>query len=698
MTQQLEVLSDRYELHRKLARGGMADVWLARDRVLDRPVAVKIMFAEFATDQLFVERFRREAKSAGNLNHPNIVGVYDWGEQGGTYYIVMEYINGQSVAEVLRAEGPLHPRRAAEIAADVAEALAFAHAEGVIHRDIKPGNIMLTDTGRAKVSDFGIARLATAPSNELTKAGSVMGTATYFSPEQAQGHSLDGRSDLYSLGAVLFEMLTNEPPFQAESPVAIAYKHVQERPRRPASIMAGLPFAIEAVTLRLLTKNPANRYPDATELRDDLHRFLADQTTRAELALQQSQKAAPVAAGAAAAGAATQVVATTPGLADATQAVSTQPQDPDAEAQIEPEEDGSRSKRFAFILAALLILALLVAGGIVAALTGGTDTVEVPNVINQPVDEAVATLEDAGFVAEQQPLANNEVDENVVYATDPVAGVEAEQGSTVTVVYNPSSTPVEVPDVGGLDVEVAERTLREAGFNDIERRDVEGTDQDPGTVIKQIPVAGSEALVTETVVLSIAPQLVDVPDVAGQTPEEATAELEEAGFVVASTATETSDSIPAGKVTRTDPTGQAEPESEVTLYISRGRSTVKVPTVQGLTEQAARQKLQAEGLKTATETSATSDPDEDGIVLSSNPAGGETVNADATVTLQVGRFREPTTQATTAPATTAPPATSPPATTPPTAAPTSAAPSTTQPASSSSVPGSSTTAAANNGG
>ena len=287
MTQQLEVLSDRYELHRKLATGGMADVWLARDRVLDRPVAVKIMFAQFATDPLFVERFRREAKSAGNLNHPNIVGVYDWGEQGGTYFIVMEYIEGPSVAEVLKSEGPLHPRRAAEIAADVAEALSFAHVEGVIHRDIKPGNIMLTKAGRAKVTDFGIARLATAPNNELTKAGSVMGTATYFSPEQAQGHTLDGRSDLYSLGAVLFEMLTGQPPFQAESPVAIAYKHVQERPRRPASIQPGLPFAIEAITLRLLTKNPANRYPDATELRDDLHRFLADQTTRAELALQR---------------------------------------------------------------------------------------------------------------------------------------------------------------------------------------------------------------------------------------------------------------------------------------------------------------------------------------------------------------------------------------------------------------------------
>ncbi|MFZ1544468.1 MAG: Stk1 family PASTA domain-containing Ser/Thr kinase [Candidatus Microthrix parvicella] len=673
MSQPVEVLSDRYELHRKLARGGMADVWLARDRVLDRPVAVKIMFAEFATDQLFVERFRREAKSAGNLNHPNIVGVYDWGEQGGTYYIVMEYINGQSVAEVLRAEGPLHPRRAAEIAADVAEALGFAHAEGVIHRDIKPGNIMLTSTGRAKVTDFGIARLATAPNNELTKAGSVMGTATYFSPEQAQGHTLDGRSDLYSLGAVLFEMLTGEAPFQAESPVAIAYKHVQERPRRPASIMAGLPFAAEAITLRLLTKNPANRYPDATELRDDLHRFLAGQTTRAEMALQRAQAAAP-----AGGTAATQVVTTTPGAVDATQVVPAQ----QPEEEPEPEEDRSRSKRFVFILIALLVLALLVAGGIVAALNSGPSTAEVPNVLDRPLDEAVKILEDEGFKAEPVALENNKAKANAVYATDPKAGVEAEEGSTVKVVYNPSDAQEVVPDVRGMLYDDAKAVLAAKGFTRVKPADVEGAQGEPGTVKEQLPVALSLARPSDEITLRIVPipTVTDVPSVAGLTQEQARATLEAAGFVVASTSTEASDRIAAGKATRTDPSGSADLGSELVLFVSSGPANVEVPSVVNLTEQAAQQKLRAKGFKPETETKATENRSADNIVLSSNPAGGESVQAGSTVTLQVGSFREPTTQAPTPPPPPPPqpPPPPPPATNPPpTDAPTTVAPTTT---------------------
>ena len=267
----------------------MAEVFLARDRVLDRPVAVKIMFPEFATDPTFVERFRREAQAAAKLTHPNIVGVYDHGEEKGTYFLVMEYVNGPSVSEVLKRDGPFKPKRAAEIASDVASALAAANSVGVIHRDIKPGNIMLSPDGRAKVTDFGIARLAHDPDNELTKVGSVMGTATYFSPEQAQGFSLDGRSDLYSLGAVLFEMLTGRPPFTADTPIAIAYKHVQERPPRPASIVPGVPLAIEAITLRLLTKNPESRYDNAQQLVADLKRFRMGQPTMAEQALRRGE-------------------------------------------------------------------------------------------------------------------------------------------------------------------------------------------------------------------------------------------------------------------------------------------------------------------------------------------------------------------------------------------------------------------------
>ncbi|HUS61295.1 MAG TPA: protein kinase, partial [Acidimicrobiales bacterium] len=208
MSQQT-VFNGRYELHRRLARGGMADVFLARDSLLDRPVAVKVLFPEFATDPSFVERFRREAQSAANLNHPNIVAVYDWGQEEGTYFIVMEYVEGRSLADIIKTEGPLHPKRAAEVASDIAAALGFAHRNGVIHRDIKPGNVLITPSGQVKVADFGIARaLDAAAEQNLTQAGSVMGTATYFSPEQAQGLSLDPRSDLYSVGIVLYEMVT----------------------------------------------------------------------------------------------------------------------------------------------------------------------------------------------------------------------------------------------------------------------------------------------------------------------------------------------------------------------------------------------------------------------------------------------------------------------------------------------------------
>src|SRR4051794_25660818 len=268
------ILGGRYEVHRRLARGGMAEVFLARDQALDRPVAVKILFPEFAADPAFVERFRREAQAAANLSHPNIVGVYDWGSESGTYYIVMEYVEGQALAEVIRDAGPLHPRRAAEVIFEVAGALGFAHQRGVVHRDVKPGTVLISTTGTAKVTDFGIARALSSPADDLTQAGSVMGTATYFSPEQAQGFTVDARSDLYSLGVVLYEMVCGRPPFTGDTPVAIAYKHVQEAPPRPTSIVSGIPEGLEAIIGKLLAKNPDSRYLSADDLRSDLRRFL----------------------------------------------------------------------------------------------------------------------------------------------------------------------------------------------------------------------------------------------------------------------------------------------------------------------------------------------------------------------------------------------------------------------------------------
>jgi eukaryotic-like serine/threonine-protein kinase len=268
------IINERYEVQQRIGRGGMADVFLARDTLLDRPVAIKVLFPEYATDPSFVERFRREAQAAANLNHPNIVGVYDWGRQGNTYFMAMEFVNGRTLADVLRSNGQLTPHQATDIAIEVAAALGFAHRGGVVHRDIKPANILISNEGRVKVADFGIARALNAPiESGLTQAGAVMGTATYFSPEQAQGGQPDPRSDLYSLGIVLYEMVGGRPPFGGDNPVSVAYKQVHEQPKPLNQLAPDVPRAFEAIVAKLLAKNPAIRYPTAESLRDDLCRF-----------------------------------------------------------------------------------------------------------------------------------------------------------------------------------------------------------------------------------------------------------------------------------------------------------------------------------------------------------------------------------------------------------------------------------------
>jgi eukaryotic-like serine/threonine-protein kinase len=273
MTQVAGIFANRYTVERPIARGGMADVYLARDQVLDRLVAVKVLFPEFARDPSFVERFRREAHSAASLNHPNIVGVYDWGQEHGTYFIVMEYVEGRSLRDIIRAEGHLPPFEVARIGAEIADALSFAHRHGVVHRDIKPGNVLITAAGQVKLTDFGIAANPADATQGLTQTGAVMGTATYFSPEQAQGFTVDGRSDVYSLGVVLYEMATGVPPFTGESPVAVAMKHVREVPRMPSSMQPDLPPVLESIILAAMAKSVDARYQSAEDLRADLLSF-----------------------------------------------------------------------------------------------------------------------------------------------------------------------------------------------------------------------------------------------------------------------------------------------------------------------------------------------------------------------------------------------------------------------------------------
>ncbi|HEX7442645.1 MAG TPA: Stk1 family PASTA domain-containing Ser/Thr kinase, partial [Acidimicrobiales bacterium] len=535
----------------------------------------------YAKEETFVERFRREAQAAANLNHPNIVAIYDWGQQSGTYFIVMEYIEGRSLSEIIRADGPLHPRRSAEITADVAAALGFAHRNGVVHRDIKPGNILISPTGQVKVADFGIAQAVTggAAQSNLTQAGAVMGTATYFSPEQAQGKPVDPRSDLYSLGCVLFEMLTCKPPFAGDSPVAIAYKHVQERPPRPSDSGVAVPTPLEAIDAQLLAKDPSDRYASAEDLRADLRNYLEGLPVAA-LGSAAALAAGIVAAGlvGATAGAATQAVPSVQMTAVAPVApAEVPPGGPPTGSSAaygggQPEPKG-RSSAFLWVLLGLL---LLVAIGLFFAGTqiskSKTNQVEVPSVINETAESATATLQAAGFQVQLNPQPNNDVKAGLVFAQNPGANTKADKNSTVVIMVSTGLGQGDVPSVVGLTKAAATSLLENSGFV------VNSTDQnDPkvpvGVVISQNPPGATKA--DKGTVVSIAvssgPSAIAVPDVSGQSAATASANLTSAGFKVSETQ-QSSATVAAGKVIGTNPTAgtQATPGSTVTIIVSTG--------------------------------------------------------------------------------------------------------------------------------
>ncbi|HEX4820029.1 MAG TPA: Stk1 family PASTA domain-containing Ser/Thr kinase [Acidimicrobiales bacterium] len=636
MSQQT-VFNGRYELHRRLARGGMADVFLARDQLLDRPVAVKVLFPEFATDPNFVERFRREAQSAANLNHPNIVSVYDWGQEQGTYFIVMEYVDGRSLADILRTEGPLHPQRAAEVASDIAAALGFAHRNGVVHRDVKPGNVLISPQGQVKVADFGIARaLGADPESNLTQAGSVMGTATYFAPEQAQGLPLDPRSDLYSLGVVLYEMVTGRPPFSGESPVAIAYKHVQEQPPPPRHVNTNVPPAMEAIILKLLSKNPAARYPSAEDLRADLRRFEEGQPVLA-------------AAGAAGATAATAAVNTTRAV-PATQAVPAAYEQQD---YVEPYPPRRRSGAFLVVL----ILLLLILAGLLFALAkvisggnGAADQVDITvptgGVVGQPEVDATKALQTAGFDVTPVHEKNDTVPEGIVVSVDPAEGttVKVDKGKrgTATLHVSSGANTVKMPGVVSQQKDDAEKFLRAQGFTGA-INEVPAPSDDPkvevGEVTKQDPPEGADVAknVSITLTISSGPPKVAIPDVAGKSVAEAASVLGQAGLNASKTTSEPSDTVPKDQVIRTDPGAgtQVDKGSNVTLVVSSGQAQVTVPSVKGLTKAAADDAISKAGLvpdATCHENAATPAT---GIVSDQSPAANSKADKGSTVKYDV---------------------------------------------------------------
>jgi eukaryotic-like serine/threonine-protein kinase len=620
MTQVANVFSNRYEIQRGIARGGMAQVYLARDQLLDRPVAIKVLFPEFARDPSFVERFRREAQAAANLNHPNIVGIYDWGQERGTYFIVMEYVEGRSLRDLIRAQGALPPAQVAEIGAEIAGALAFAHRSGVVHRDVKPGNVLMTAAGRVKVTDFGIARATQGNGGEaLTQTGAVMGTATYFSPEQAQGLPVDGRSDVYSLGVVLFEMLTGEPPFSGDTPVAVAYKHVREAAPHPSDRVLDVPPDLDKIVVAAMEKDLDARYQSADDLRDDLVRF----------GRGKPPTAAPV----------TAAIAEVPtgGVAgtEAMPAAATTQAGPRDDDYYEPPR-----RRWGTIIAGIVGLALL-AGVIIWLLVGagdrnggGATRVDVPDVVGQQFDDARALLVAEGFEVEREDETSTQP-ANQVIRQEPGQGQRLEEGGTITLFV--SEAEVEVPNnlVGQQCVSTVQ-TLQQIGL--VGECVDEDSDQPPGTVLRTQPPVGSEVPKGGTVQLIQARQpQIPVPDVANQPAAAAKALLEQAGFVV-TTANEPSASIEAGRATRTEPpAGTVGTRGDaLTMFISTGPQRVDVPNTVGQLQDEAQNLLLISGFNVIVQPMPTANPNEAGRVISQNPAGGQ-ADQGSTVTIVVGQ-------------------------------------------------------------
>ncbi len=636
------VLNDRYELQQRIGRGGMADVFLARDLLLDRPVAIKVLFPEFAVDPNFVERFRREAQSAANLNHPNIVGVYDWGQYANTYFMAMEYVQGRTLADILRANGHVNSQQAAEIGSEIAAALGFAHRNGVVHRDIKPANILIGSNGQVKVADFGIARAMNAPTeSNLTQAGSVMGTATYFSPEQAQGANPDPRSDLYSLGIVLYEMVAGRPPFSGENPVSIAYKQVHEQPQPLNQLVADVPKSFEAIVAKLLAKKPEIRYPTAEAVRDDLRRFRSGEPVHA---LANAMGAAPgtTAMPRAAVPAATVGLPRTtamPGTAG-TGAV------PRTVLVQHPQQPQGRGGMYAVI--GFLALIALVVGGLVLFNALSKDKVPsefpMPDVKGAVLEEGSAVLTEKGLQlnpAQIDPAPPADWPEGTITRTDPVFGTTVQRGQAVTVFYVPVRTSFALDQLAGKTQSEAIDYLNSKGLvlnPTIATQD--NPDVEAGKVIRTDPPASTQVRQGDTVtlVVSAGANQVAVPPVSGLPEADGRTSLETAGLVVTVTP-EASDTVPAGTSIRTDPAVAAlvPKGSAITLFVSSGAAPVKVPPVEGLLEAAARTKLTGLGLvpDVSYQNVPAGDP-KDGKVITQSIASGVDVAAGTVVKLKIG--------------------------------------------------------------
>jgi len=627
------IFADRYRIERKLGSGGMADVWLAEDQELGRRVAVKILHERYANDEQFVERFRREATHAAGLSHPNIVSIYDRGVADGSYYIVMEYIEGRTLKELVVTRGPCPVPVAISYTRQILAALRYAHKNGIIHRDIKPHNVLVDREGRIKVADFGIAR---AGASEMTEAGSIVGTAQYLSPEQARGAPVDESSDLYSTGIVLYELLTGTVPFTGETPVEIAMKHLSQTPEAPSARRPEIPRDLDLVVLRALAKEPSDRYRSAAELDRDLELVARGDAVGAETETAATMVLAG--AGAIDATAATRVAA---------------PLAPSSGGTYGGDEryrayDGPVARRrsvWPWVLALGALIAVGLGGWLLYDNVQKQIDSSKPLVVQQYTgileSRAVSLILDDGFEPNVRRVPSAEQPAGIVYEQSPVEGTGLAKGGIVTILVSTGKKAVRVPGVVGMQVTEAVATLTKAGLG-YQSVGVP-SDKPSGTVTAQDPAAGTSVVEGATVRInfSTGPKLIAVPPVVGLDYSTALQQLQAAGFAVGRTAVESNQ--PAGIVVSQVPSGSstAAKGSTVNVSVSNGPQTTPLPDVSGQTEANAKATLAAAGFKVTVTPEDTDVETFDGVVISQDPPGNTQQDPNTIVTLFVGVYVPP---------------------------------------------------------
>jgi serine/threonine-protein kinase len=624
------LLSERYELGDTLGYGGMSEVHRGRDMRLSRDVAVKVLRADLARDPQFQMRFRREAQNAAALNHPAIVAVYDTGEVESEFgplpYIVMEFVDGQTLREIVKTQGPFSQQRVIEVMADVCAALDFSHRHGIIHRDVKPANVMITKGGAVKVMDFGIAR-ALADGQNMTQTAAVIGTAQYLSPEQARGEAVDARSDVYAAGCVLFELLTGEPPFSGDSPVAVAYQHVREDPRRPSEVNSEVPAALDAIGLKAMSKNPANRYQSAAEMRSDLVRVLRGQRPLAPAVMTEEERTALLHGPAPSATATRRLNQPTGANRHA------------APQSWETESSGRSTGKVIGIgvgVVAMLAIVVFVATRIFGSVAG-PEKVAVPIVAGLSMQDARAKLTAAGLNPDIKDQGSTEKVGNAI-STDPPSGAQVAKNSRITLLISKGPDPITVPALTGMSAAEAVGKLP-AGITLAAPQQTQSTleQSQDGKIISQSPKPGETAKFGSTIKIVVGHyvQPVYVPQVVGMNVQDAQELL--TSTPLQPVVSPSGASAEARVIDSTPKQGQpVAPNSKVTLTVSSqdsGGNGGNAPNVKGQRENDAKATLEDRGFTNVkTHRQSVNDQSQDGRVVD------QTVDSNGKVDLYVGRY------------------------------------------------------------